>query len=405
MRYIWLALVPIIAGCGQVSHPVLPAAPLSESRIQPTAARAMNGEWYVDGVHGSNKNDCKSPQHACKTIGHALKLTSRDDSLMVLPAIYLENLNIRHSIKIIGSGSQATTIDGRRLASVFLITRPGTVVTLSGITMRNAGGIGNGGGIFNCLTTLTIIDSVIVNSNIRKGGGQVGFGGGIYNCPGSVLTIINSTLDRNVAEQGGGICNGGTLTIINSTFSRNFARDRRGGAIRNYGTLTIANSTFSGNSAPGGIGGAIHNGKYLGQTGTLVMSSSTVSRNTGGGIFNRPGITATIQNSIVSNNIGGNCRGVMTSNGYNLSSDHTCKLRGVGDLNNIDPKLGPLQYNGGPTATMALLQGSPAIDAGNPHGCGDTAGRVLRIDQRGEPRPDKEDSSGCDIGAYERQRD
>jgi hypothetical protein len=271
--------------------------------------------------------------------------------------------------------------------------------------MRNAGGIGNGGGIFNCLTTLTIIDSVIVNSNIRKGGGQVGFGGGIYNCPGSVLTIINSTLDRNVAEQGGGICNGGRLTIINSTFSRNFARDRRGGAIRNYGTLTIANSTFSGNSAPGGIGGAIHNGKYLGQTGTLVMSSSTVSRNTGGGIFNRPGVTATTQNSIVSNNIGGNCRGVMTSNGYNLSSDRTCKLRGAGDLNNIDPKLGPLQYNGGPTATMALLQGSPAIDAGNPHGCGDTAGRVLRIDQRGEPRPDKEDSSGCDIGAYERQRD
>jgi hypothetical protein len=95
----------------------------------------------------------------------------------------------------------------------------------------------------------------------------------------------------------------------------------------------------------------------------------------------------------------------MTSKGYNLSSDSTCNFSGAGDLNNTNPMLGPLQNNGGPTATMALLSGSPAIDAGNPTGCTDGQGHLLKTDQRGRPRPDTEDISGCDMGAYERQSD
>ena len=69
--------------------------------------------------------------------------------------------------------------------------------------------------------------------------------------------------------------------------------------------------------------------------------------------------------------------------------------------------LGPLQYNGGPTLTIPLLSGSPAIDAGNPNGCKDSQGHLLKTDQRGQPRPDKEDKNklGCDMGAYERQGD
>ena len=67
--------------------------------------------------------------------------------------------------------------------------------------------------------------------------------------------------------------------------------------------------------------------------------------------------------------------------------------------------LGPLQNNGGPTATMALLPGSPAIDAGNPSGCTGGLGHLLKTDQRGSRRPDKEDTGGCDMGAYERQQD
>jgi hypothetical protein len=64
-----------------------------------------------------------------------------------------------------------------------------------------------------------------------------------------------------------------------------------------------------------------------------------------------------------------------------VSSDGTCNFTDTGDLNNTNPLLGPLQYNGGPTQTMALLAGSP--DAGNPGGCTDDRGRLLKTDQRG----------------------
>ena len=111
------------------------------------------------------------------------------------------------------------------------------------------------------------------------------------------------------------------------------------------------------------------------------------------------------QNSIVANNSGQNCSNPVTSDGYNLSSDGTCNFNAVGDLNNHAPLLGPLQNNGGPTDTMALLLGSPAIDAGNPAGCKDAQGNLLLTDQRGMPRPDKEDANGCDMGAYESQGD
>ena len=85
----------------------------------------------------------------------------------------------------------------------------------------------------------------------------------------------------------------------------------------------------------------------------------------------------------------------MNSLGHNLSSDNTCNFNGTGDQKNINPKLGALQNNGGPTQTMALLAGSPAINAGNPSGCTDGAGNELTTDQRGVPRPNP-----CDMGAY-----
>ena len=74
-------------------------------------------------------------------------------------------------------------------------------------------------------------------------------------------------------------------------------------------------------------------------------------------------------------------------------------------MNNTDPKLGTLGDYGGPTQTIPLLAGSPAIDAGNPNGCTDANGDLLKTDQRGYPRPDKEDTGGCDMGSYERQKD
>jgi hypothetical protein len=343
-----------------------------------------SNKWYVDGVHGSDNNTCKSRRHACKTISNALSLTLPGDFIFVAPATYHETLFIYFNLEIIGSGAKTTIVDGGGVNSQVVVvgSEPKVQVTLSGMTVRNGAGEEDGAGI--------------------------------YNCPSSTLTLINTTVSNNSALIGGAICNGGTLTIINSTFSGNVARQHEGGAIANYGTLTITNSTFSGNIARssllGSLAGGILNGGLFQSTGTLAINNSTLSGNValggkGGGIVNVKGSTVVLQNSIVANNTGGNCRGAVTSNGYNLSSDGTCDFDRAGDLNDTDPKLGRLRNNGGPTKTLALLPESPAIDSGNPSGCTDGKGHLLKTDQRGKPRPDNEDSDGCDRGAYERQKD
>jgi hypothetical protein len=87
----------------------------------------------------------------------------------------------------------------------------------------------------------------------------------------------------------------------------------------------------------------------------------------------------------------------MASQGYNLESGTDCGFTGTGDLRNTDPKLGPLQDNGGPTWTRALQDGSPAIDVGS---CTDIAGNPVNTDQRGYNRPYPA-GPYCDVGAYE----
>src|SRR5205807_4514471 len=83
----------------------------------------------------------------------------------------------------------------------------------------------------------------------------------------------------------------------------------------------------------------------------------------------------------------------------------SCAFSNSGDRDNTNPVLGTLGYYGGPTPTIPLLTGSPAIDSGNPSGCTDGFGHLLKTDQRGKPRPDTEDAGGCDMGAYESQSD
>jgi hypothetical protein len=369
--------------------------------------------WFVDGVNGNDNNNCRSRQHACKTISNAISLTLPGDTILVAPAVYHESVFIPYTLNIIGSGAKTTIIDpgGQQNQATVVGSEPRVPVTLSRMTFRGAAGlIGSGGGLYNCFGTLTVIDSIITGNRIRGGNGNFGYGGGIYNCPSSTLTLINTTVSDNSAEVGGAICNGGLLTIVNSTFSGNVAR-HRAGAIGNYGLLIITNSTFSGNSSGStGQAGAILNGGLFQSSGGLVINNGTLSSNTagdgrGGGIFNVKGSIVVLRNTIVANNTGGNCHGTITSEGYNLSSDDTCRLHREGDMNTLDPLLGPLTDNGGPTQTQALLPGSPAIDAGNPSGCRDINRHLLKTDQRGQPRPNKEDAAGCDIGAYEKQSD
>jgi len=332
--------------------------------------------WYVNGANGSDSNNCLSASTACQTIGHAISLAVLGDSIRIAPAVYTENLTINSNLRLTGSSAATTIIDGGG-SRVVSILSTSAHVSLSNLTIRN--GIASGGG-------------------------------GILNW--GNLTLSNSAITGNTALSdtsavGGGIDSSGTLTVNNSTFSGNTASAGNvyGGAIYSSGPLTINNSTISGNSITGRFGGG-GGGIYVAKGARI--SSSTIagnSGNSGGGIYNGGG-KVTIQNSIVSASAsGGNCFGTMTSNGYNMSSDGTCNFSNTGDLNNTDPILGLLSSNGGGTQTMALLSGSPAIDSGNPAGCTNNRGVLLKTDQRGMPRPDTEDTGGCDRGAYERQGD
>jgi hypothetical protein len=356
------------------------------------ATASASSTWYVDGVNGSDNNNCKTPQTACKTVRHGISLASSGDSIMVAAATYTENLTIAFSLKLIGSSAKTTIIDGGHNTSVVMISSSNSRVTLSKLTIQNGCCI-DGGGILNN-GTLTINNCNVTHNTTHN----LGFGGGIFNT--GTVTINNSTISGNTAAGGGGICSRGKLTINRSTLNGNTG-PVGGGVFAQFGSpLVITNSTISGNIAD--VGGGIADG-------TTVISNSTISGNVadensdGGGIADS---TATLQNSIVANNKGGNCyNSGISSKGYNLSSDGTCNFKSTGDLNNADPKLGQLGNYGGPTQTIPLLSGSPAIDAGNPSGCTDGQGHLLKTDQRGKPRPDKEDTAGCDMGAYERQKD
>jgi CSLREA domain-containing protein len=248
------------------------------------------------------------------------------------------------------------------------------------------GCLGAGGGINN-EGTLSMINSVLSGNDSYVGGG------GIRNI--GLLFVTNTVVSQNSSPIGGGFQNMGTLIFVNSTCLDNYAADV-GGCIWNSNTLSITNSTFSGNSAF--LGGAIDN--YI--IGILNVINSTITNNSasemGGGIYNDYG-SSTLTSTIVANNPdGGDCSGPITDGGHNISSDDTCGFDPAnGSMPNTDPLLGPLQDNGGPTWTHALMPGSPAIDTGDDAQCPPS-------DQRGVPRPQDGNGDGeaiCDIGSYE----
>ena len=203
---------------------------------------------------------------------------------------------------------------------------------------------------------------------LRITGGFVDFAGGsgIWILNGTV-TLINSTVFGNSSLEGGGIRNNETLILINSTVFGNSASGS-GGGLYNRGTLTIINSTVSGNSG-GSFGGGIRST----QGSKLTLINSTVFGNSsreGGGIFTLSAeVELNLNSSIVANNSattsGSDIEGVVASGDYNLIKDLSgiFGLTGTHNVTGVDPMLGPLQYNGGPTMTHALLPGSPAIDA------------------------------------------
>jgi len=193
--------------------------------------------------------------------------------------------------------------------------------------------------------------------------------------------------------------------LTSCTFSGSSARGKLttyGGGVSSFRSVTtLVNCTLSVNSADFGGGMASHQSSPK-------LSSCTVTGNSaqfGGGMYGDMS-SAELRSTIVANSTtGGDCDGSLpTSQGYNLDSDGTCALGGMGDVSGADPLLGALQDNGGATLTHALLPGSPALDGGNRAGCTDPGGLPLTTDQRGWLRHvdgDRDGAAFCDIGAYE----
>jgi hypothetical protein len=187
--------------------------------------------------------------------------------------------------------------------------------------------------------------------------------------------------------------------IVDSTIAGNTAHSMGGGIYMYGGSLSIANSTIAENTAADSGGGI-----YLEPDAELHANAVTVVRNratfAGGGVYNNSPLPVEFVNSLIALNVAplftdcGDDGGLgqdYDSLGHNLVGDDTdCQgFTGTGDIVNANPKLGQLKSNGGPTQTVALKKGSPAINkAGN---------SAPNKDQRGKKRGKKPD-----IGAYER---
>jgi hypothetical protein len=265
------------------------------------------------------------------------------------------------------------------------------------------------GGIYNTVSgTLRIRDSVVSGNGVRlqlmEPPQFAGRCGGIFNA--GTAEVTNCTIDHNNGGfRGGGIDNEGSLTIANSTINNNTVADN-GGGIANAGPLTINNSTISGNTANFkgfGHGAGINTGNAMLTTTHCTISGNEAghgNESTGGGIYVGFNGTLAIDHTILKKGLfGANIfpqQGTVISGGYNLSSDvGSGFLTATGDQINTDPMLGPLQDNGGPTFTQALLTGSPAIDAGNPNFVPPPV-----YDQRG-PGFDRVHNGRIDIGSFE----
>jgi CSLREA domain-containing protein len=334
--------------------------------------------------------------------------------------------DITDSVGIFGPGADKLTV--RRNTSsnfrIFTVTTTGAVA-FSGLTIRN-GSETSGGGIAKFNTGIINITNSTISDNHTDASG-----GGVFNNDSGTVNITNSTLSGNTR---GGIRNNGTGTVnvTNSTLSGNATSDSSGGSsgggiYNESGVVNVTNSTLSGNTgvSGGGIfnsGGTVNvtnstlsgntadrlsgsSGGGIANIGTVVITNSTVAGNSatiGGGIRSTSG-AMTVRSSIIASNTAGSGPDVdgssFASTGFNLigrndgaaASFPTGNPNGNNDIvgtsaSPIDPKLETdgmgkplLKNNGGPTQTIGLVSGSPAIDQGTSNG----STGMLTTDQRG----------------------
>ncbi len=380
------------ASSGGAIHSTLGDLTVSDSTISGNVSIEAGGGIYIRNLSSSGGNltvlrSTISDNSSRHNTGGGIDFNAASTYLKVLT---ITDSVINNNSAFVGGGIWATS----------------ATVTLTGSTISGNSADRNGGGIRNSNGTLTVIGSTITDN--RAGVDDSGFGGGgggIY-CSGSTV-LTNSTISGNSADFLGGGVRATSLTSIDSAITNNSAFS--GGGIA-ASIVNVTNSTISGNSAMGGINGG---GGIFGST--VTVTSSTIVGNiagTSGGGIRSLGPTA-LSHSIVADNtsgvvpsandISGNVAlafsllgvdtgATITDNGGNLIGTAAAP---------IDPLLGPLADNGGPTFMHALLAGSPAINRGDLNTVAGVGG-VSEFDQRGTPFG-RVFGGRIDIGAFEYQ--
>lgn len=345
---------------------------------------------------------------------------------------------LSNSVTITGPGPDLLIIDATDAAFTHHILRMygqtgQEVFHISGLTLQGARGEGAGGiSLQNAMLHLSEA-SVIGNEHTTGSGSGVyisgaeavledvyiagntgSLGGGMTIWSGSQVTARRLTVEANTAHaNGGGIfVSGGTtrLVLTESTIAGNQAGGNGGGLlVRQSGAAEIANVTISGNQSANNAGGLA-----VWESSAMRLHNVTVTDNTagsaGGGLDvfrSQPEMRNTIIAANTDSGTAPDIQGTVTSLGYNLVGTDQGSSGLVQDENGdqvgtagvpLDPILGPLADNDGPTRTHALLNGSPAYNAANPEGCLGLDDQPLPTDQRGVARVQ---GSQCDIGAFE----
>jgi hypothetical protein len=377
------------------------AAVTAAVALAPGAALA---DLWVSST-GTDSGYC-SQANPCATISRAVSLAIPNDTIyigpgsytdhVVIPPTYPKDPNSISGLTLQGAGMHATTVTGggfQTPGSVFAIDG-GNTVTIADMTIT--GGVAPvGGGVVNAgLVTLERTD---VTENVAQGtaGGTPAQGGGVYSFAGSV-TLADSVVAANLAGQAGGgawLYNGVvTRSLIDSNVVSSSSVYGGGGVFLVDGSVStstiVNNKVLDGAGRPAGAGGGV----FAPDSSDAQATSDTVVGNSAAQDGGLGGFQLSVFDSILASNTGGDCDPSMEFAGRNVDVDGTCSQRTSSDIVGVDPKLGPLTDNGGPTKTMAIPTSSPAYDA-NAHDCSGTDQRGVSLLQRG--------ATSCDIGAYQ----
>jgi hypothetical protein len=313
------------------------------------------------------------------------------------------------TVNAVGGGMYWETTGGLTILRS-RVTNGRAVATTGGTATATGGGLSLAAGPFTVRRTLVAGNRIDATGS---SGPSTAIGGGLHARSSANVGLVESTARGNRADSSGPLAasaGGGigvtfaTLALRGSTVSANVAgtpgQALGGGIYLNAGgPHGITNSTVAGNRANGNTA----RGGGIDVDTSLVVKAATIARNTakiGGGIYVEGG-TTTLEATILGLNTapsGSNCSQTLVSAGRNLvASTAGCTFSAVGnDKTNVGPKLGLLRSNGGPTQTIALLAGSPALNAIPKAQC------PFARDQRGVKRPQPKNGR-CDIGAYERK--